>query len=356
MSIQDYGDMESPEIPADNPEAVLDNLFAELAGQSDLTVSVYRAEASKGFKGGPFLYSTHPDNFSLETLRDEFGSGNYSLHFKRNNKWIRRLVVSVEAKPKPSSGIPGQTAPSFNVSQPDAITKLAESMVTGFRELGQLIVQSNMQRAPERNPLDDLLKMREIFMPVAAPPPPPDNMDVFLKGVEFAKNITPRDSEVGGMEVLMESIKSLAPVFVAGVQQSQQAPQTHPQQQAVIDQRQLPIPETQQVNPDMNATFMARQAVNYLIRQAVADNDPANYAGMVIDQLGEDKTRELMDSSNWFEQLTEVSPAIATHRAWFEELRAIIGEILAGEADNEIAQQPDAIDTPAPDVGTVGDT
>jgi hypothetical protein len=95
---------------------------------------VYRATPEKGMKGGAFLFSCTPAEFSLEYLRDTYGGGTYRIHIRQGARLVGNRIVTIE-EPRKSSLPPG-SAPSHDMH------KMLETMQAGFQSLGQLIVQA----------------------------------------------------------------------------------------------------------------------------------------------------------------------------------------------------------------------
>jgi len=71
--------------------------------------------------------------------------------------------------------------------------------------------------------------------------------------------------------------------------------------------------------------------LNMLIANAHADNDPATYAQLMIDLVGDEAAIQFANAPDWFEQLCAEEPRAANFRKWFEELRIVVLELTKPE-------------------------
>lgn len=85
--------------------------------------------------------------------------------------------------------------------------------------------------------------------------------------------------------------------------------------------------------------------LNMLISNAAADNDPATYATMMLDIVGEVEAAKFANNPEWFRMLCNEEPRAANYEAWFSEMRGFILELTKPEItdiNDESEIKPDA--------------
>jgi len=320
------------------------NILAEL-GQtgSDAMVSVYRAEALKGFKGGAFLFSCLPDEFTLEKLRDEYGGGAYRIHVRANGGIVANRLVSVEEPKRPKTEIP--TSPPADVTTP--ITAMTQAMIAGFENLGKLIVAAQPQQQSRADMLKEMLMYKELF---AAPQSSQGNpLDLVRQGMELAKEFgAGGGKETGTADIVMGLLETFGKPIAEAVSAAQA--------QQKINQPPLAVPQGPHIAPALSGpaiiapipthpaimsdtptvdgdTMQAMKGyINFLIAQAQAGNDVFTYAGMILDQAPPEQVDQFIDRPDWLDFLAQFEPNVKAHELWFSQLRAAIKELLTEES------------------------
>lgn len=335
-----------PPMPEDSiPEdMVLLNTLAEL-GQtdSDAKVNVYRSSTAKGNKGGAFLFSCSPDEFTLEKLRDEYGGGDYRIHVRANGSIIANRLVSVEEPKK----LPVSVAPqiqSAEMMQP--ISELTRAMMVGFENMGKLIIQAQPKQESRADMLKELLLYKELFGSSKSEINP---LDFVKQGIELAKDLRPSDKEAGTMDVMMQLLDTFGKPIAEAVSNAQtlhrqalsNAPTSFqpPVQVSNAPALMAPIPDNQaQLTSDQDKQIMdaMKGYLNFLIAQAQAGNDVYTYAGMVLDQAPPEQIDSFIDRPDWLEYLANFEPAVKDHEAWFSQLRDAIKELLTMPPEDDI--------------------
>lgn len=93
-----------------------------------------------------------------------------------------------------------------------------------------------------------------------------------------------------------------------------------------------------------------QMGVSMLLRAAAKRADPEIYANWVLDMVDEDEARAFVTNEAQWQQMMQANPPIAEHRAWFDELRAILIEFLtdegAGDTSGQVKQPEGAPDAP----------
>lgn len=330
-------------------EIALANVLADLGGVSDAKVNIHRILPGKGQE---FVASYSPELFSVENLQAEFGGGEYQIYVRAEGQIRTRRVIRV-AEPKKT------VTPTVDNSA--QFQSLAEMIAESNRRNAELMTQT-LQAIAANQPkpkstlelLQEMKMMRELMGVGAATQADP--MDAMLKHFELFKTLAPRDHEPSGMEVMLEGLKSIAPVLAQGAARQNAAPALYPPvpkpgpfSQPVLTNPTEPAPITPepsqpiQGNEDMN---LAQQfIINMLVSNAAADNDPSPYANMLIDTMGAEQARQAAETPDWFEQLCKARPDAAPYKEWFDELRQTIIDLtnpeLSGTNDsNNLSDAP----------------
>ena len=323
------------------PDVALMNALAEIGDDnSEATVSVYRATPEKGLKGGAFLYSCTATEFSLETLRDAYGGGSYRVHIKKHGKIVtggNRLVIIEEPK---HSGIPF-TPPTIAASQNqnNESTRLIEIMQAGFNQLGQILSQNKVPAIDpaqmRRDMMSDMLAMKELFsQQQPAQSSGVGQIEMLLKGIELAKEITPRDGETGTMDVILEAMrtfgKPIAEAAMARLPVENTGEPTKLSQAPQLPQAQSAQPTT--VTED-DMTLMLRYYAGQLAAQAANDRDPYVYANLLVDNVPEAQVREILGRPDLKSYLISLNADLKNYPEWIDEFIKLVNELLTNDDD-----------------------
>jgi hypothetical protein len=76
-----------------------------------------------------------------------------------------------------------------------------------------------------------------------------------------------------------------------------------------------------------NVTMMQNFALNALLANAKAGNDPETYANLALDMLGTEFCVNFVSAPDWFTHLCAFIPDAVYYRSWFEEMREIIFDL-----------------------------
>jgi len=313
--------------PADDAETELNNVLADLGGSNDAKINVYKLDNGKRAFVGAFT----PSDFSLETIQINYGGGDYDIQVRVSGRFLKRKMVTI-AKPIVS--------PNQNVNQNQ--NELLQVIMKGFETMNQQIVNLT-QNKPEKTTLDTLTElklMKEIFGS--------DNsqgksgeLQLFLQGIEFAKQTLPKEGETSFTDLALEAVKSLAPAITNA--QANNRPPVSPVQHPPVNQPPViqspaplenvespePTPESQNMNPIM------KMYLNTLIAHAEKDHDPVVYADVVLDTIGDEAALQFVGRDDWFEVLAVIDERVRAHEQWFVQLRQAIFQLTEPEtADN----------------------
>ena len=332
-------------VPLDDSPAAWSDLLGEMEAAADAELYIYR-EPEKGQGGAEFCFSCTPDDFPkfsdlLAHIKGDpdCGPGRYSLRLKRGTQWAGRKTVSIAGRRlAPGAIAPIAPAPSstdtlvreMQNSQTQFMQSLvlalvgrpqAESKGGGMMEVvevAKLLTDGRKERTPVSE-LRELLSLRELFKPNEG---------------EGSGDGGDGDGWLGAL------VKSFAPAIATlATAPSQPAPPhaTAPRLAALPNN---PAPAVRPGAPPPQAAAPtaagggAPQAgnplgpfISIMMRGALNDSDPASYAEVAIDLLGEHAPM-LIARPDLLELLCQIEPRAAGHREWFGELIEAARELL----------------------------
>lgn len=340
----------------DEGENALLNIIAELGGAIDAKVNVYRAE--KGSRQMAYVGSYDACDFSLDAIKQEYGGGTYRIHARKDGQLVTNRLITV-AEPKNPAPVIAHAAPALDQSQ------LLQTMQQGFAALGASLLEGISRLIPPPQPLapvkttqemlQEMMLMKQLLAPSENAAPAVNQFDVFKQGMEFAANITPREGDVGTNELMLETIKTLGPVFGQALQKGPAmsepqapipmlaAPQVNPIAYPNPQPHAQPDPLPQPGEPDVS--IQEKMFFNLLISAAKSDADPSTYAALALDMVGDENAIKLVNLPDWFERLIERDGRAIAYRPWFEEMRTNIF-LLTGDTPPDI---PESNPTNSPD-------
>jgi len=358
ISQQDSAEQNSDDFFHEKTEYdMVNEVLAELGGASDAKVNVYLLESGKS---PAFVGSYAPDTFSIDAIQSNYGAGEYQISIRsggriRGGRKIRiaKPIINVEQ----NGNINGLEFISKQIADSQAqtqelikalISKESQPVKTTAELLNEMLLMKQVMGGAEKSGLD---------------------MKDFLTMLEVAKGLVPAQGEASTMDVLLEGVKGLAPMLAMGAQQQQmqQMPNMPRQVLPSVTAATNPIPAPAPAPAPANETVIEHSTenqdtidmqmqerffFNLLVSNAHNDNDPAPYAQMLLDVVGNDTAEQLLNQENWFKVLTEKDSRVQLYEAWFTELRAEILEIiendkkvLTGEIDGDINSTNNTSDT-----------
>jgi len=316
------------------------------------TITLYRAQG-KGNKRNVFLFSrgvtevTMPE--VLESLRDDYGGGLFRIEGRdAEGAWIKGKIkyLEVEAPKRPLNPLRDEPSSAVETGG-DMVTALAavlERSNEQNREFMRLMIDTlkTSQPAPvdpaaaSRSILEGLVQMKEL---VGTPAPASSGMDIeaFLRIAEFTRELGGGAGEANGWDALKSTISGLAPMLAQGMAAAGAmptlpagaaggAPGGEPRRLS-HDVKPDPEPGTSAALVDPAAAvdpreLQARFEVVFplCISAAQRDLDPAMYACLVLDQLGDDVAVNMICQPGQLEAMLAQAPALQPLRPWFDEL------------------------------------
>lgn len=343
-----------PETPDD---IAIENLMSEFASVTLAEVKTYRVLPNNKLE---YICAQHPNEFRFDDLRDEYGGGKFRVFIYGIEDGKKVLKASPQfdvAKPreKPMQQFQQQNNGNSDMAQimASAMQGLGQMMMQGFEGMGKLIAESRPAATAPVDPmvmqqqfLQQMVTMKQLF---DKPAPVEDknilekSLDMLQRGIEMGKGMSEVRGEASSTDVLLETVKSLGPVFMQGMAMNaashqQHAPQTQHQPQA--QQLAPPIPPaapgqnnqqtTHQESEDMG--FIQKQrlqmGLNFLVDAAMRDLSPITYAELTLDMLGDDEVDTILNTENVLDHLAQIDPRINNHKLWFESLLKELKELL----------------------------
>lgn len=345
-----------------------DSLMDLLAGFTDaveVVVKVYRVVRNKPLA---YVYECSPETFSMDSLRDDYGGGEFRVYIHRGGELIKNVRVMVEPPRKIGNAMPSELESALAAlrDRQDKSDKVLEAIAARLAApppaapgLGSMLAQMDLPGVI--GAFGSLLKL------MTPPPPPPmpapapaadpmAGIEMFMKAFELAREL---QGDGGGekslMGVVSDLIKSplLAQAVQAGAQQMQPqlpGPQHRPPQQPMMRGPMVPggrvvqtpmgpvhqpapahapaaevshakLPEGQEMaTVDTSAATIMGQ-MEFLCAQAADGADPELYAGLILDQLDDDTLIRILNMPpDPLTALIDMYPAAEPHREWFAQI------------------------------------
>jgi len=363
-------------------ELAIEGLISEFTGGDNISVNVYRQ--GEGANNIAFLFKTTPQEMTggdiMERVRDKFGSGDYRVHFRDQEKIVANRGFSVEAPKEPDAPAPGNSNMEMLAimqSSNDRMMAMFQTTMGAFAE----VFKGNQQPQQTFDPIAAQASLMQQLVALKGLAEPKDQtksaVDMFVQGITLAKDLSPKDGETNSSDILVKALEmfggpmaEMAKANLGGtvpeISDGQKPGFSTPQNLA-------PPQPTGDAQADADAKkeyemglqkMVLQQQLNFLLRQAAADKDPELYAELLLDQAGEEKVLAFVGQENALDQLIALNGEVANYRGWFENLRAAILELTGPEpaGENEsisgeiiVAGEPDAIPE-STDNGTISES
>jgi len=320
-------------------------LFSGLEEAENEKVLLYRIKPGSIKQG--LLCKLEPGT-PLEDIPARFGGGDYIIKRLHGGRILRSTKIFVEGEPKGQPGsLEKNSDPSGSLDVKDLFQAMQENNKQLLLGMAQIFGTGQQQQTSKQSLIEELTMMKQFF---SGGEQKIDPLAGVLKGIELAKSLVPATNpgEANGTDVLLEAIKSFAPVAAkamenAALQQRQPQPQQQQQQQQITDTT------ATATTPDESENEMIfKYYVGLLAGYAAAEKDAVLYADVIADNLEDSQIMELLDKPDLIEYLKTFNPEVETHRVWFEALIAelrVIMDLTEKPEDTSVA----AIDTEKPD-------
>ncbi|MDH5654195.1 MAG: hypothetical protein OEZ39_20250 [Gammaproteobacteria bacterium] len=272
----------------------------------------------------------------FERIRNEWGPGQYEIRIYKNNRIWKRPTFTIAA--------PLGLKPAIAAPVPNDMSGLAQMLAEQNRrqmtELRELLVQ----RQPDTNHMESmstmmalLVQMKDFVAPSAAPAATdPIKM---LKDALQIKEMILGDEGSGNstMDSMLKLANNMLPTL-AGLGGGASRKQLTTPQPMPVKVRQLKprksAPQPQPIPPEVKEMKLGLIA---LCQGAKRNADPEPYAFMILDQFDPEQIHHFIASDNALQNLAKIHKDVLNYPGWFEDLREIILNELAGDEPVESA-------------------
>lgn len=310
------------------------NILADLDNADTAELKVYRA-GGKGYHGKQsYLFTCHPDEFSLDKLRDEYGGGEFRVHVRANGQLKMNRAVSVEP-PKKQAENP-LALMGYNNQMEDRFTALIEAMQQQNQQNMALILQviKGQDNAPKIDPhqqMNDMLALMVNMKSFLGGGDNTNQVELLLKGIELAKDIHPSDKETSTIDLLLEGLKTFGkPIADMALKGASEVPRVIPAgitQSKREGQRMIPSP----------IQMMIKSKVKEIVSVAAKNKDVEPYGEIILDQMDENPIlHSFLSKETWFKEICGYVPEAAKYEDWFKRLHKYIFSDLTGEDEGDI--------------------
>lgn len=317
---------------------------------------------------------------SLDRIRDEYGAGKYKIRgLNERNRYIGGKNVSLvggSKKPEPVQVVKSD-APSFtdmialmnqsSQRQMDMMMMMQKSqtdMLAAILGNGRANAPAYDPNAAQANMIAMMGVMKDLFKPSET-----GAVDMLMRGLELGREIGGVGGE-GGMDWMslaakgLDTIKPALEAQAAATQNPRPLPRPRPQNQPQPARiaAPAPAPAPQPPSPaekaptapikdeDMNLLLInwIRNQVRILAYQAKRKSDPELYATVFLDnlppELTEDQLLAQFSQPDALDKLSIMCPEIIEHKAWFEDFKKSVIEMLSEEPEDEEIEEVEEID------------
>lgn len=353
----------------DNIDDELNRICSEIdddSGDVQFRIKVYRIIRDKGERA--WLFDALPSELPiLPRLRDEYDGGEFETIIYRKNRIFKRRKMVVETPKK---------QPMISPRNSD-IESVLKYVTTGMSQLAEAVKELKTQ--PVQPPVDQMTQMKQMIeimvmmKSLQSEPQKPafDTMEVFSKGVEFAKELAVNsDGEVSTGQMVLSAIQNLGKPLLEMASRSQAMPVQKPVQRqpqlapskTMPLQNQAPLqnpasrqPIQTEDNNDMSIITNMIQSrlakdLPYLCKKAWEGKSAELQAALIVEEI-DPSYHQLVGNflleETWFERLANAEPNITKYREWFEDLRMFILEELGMiEPENDLSTEEMGESTP----------
>lgn len=320
------------------------------ADENDVTLKIkfHRVHAQKGKRA--WLFDILPSELPvMDRLRDNYGDGTYEASVFKNGTLYRKFQFDIERPKFPVN----EQRQNGNSEISTVLAAIAQQNERQFQQLKELMMTK--QVAPVTASFDPFAMMTSMMAAMAqmknlvATPQQggmADQMTLFLKGVEVAKELGGGGGEKGLMDILSDLIKS--PIVENAIASYASPVPTTPALPRPANPNQPQVTaqptEGQKVNPQ---NIVVKQYINMLVDKAARQSDTDLYADFILDNVPENIIREHLAKETIIEDLSLIDPRVAQHAEWFKSLRDSIMVALTDD-ENDASIKEDATVHPKP--------
>ncbi len=296
---------------------ILSGLGDDSAG---VLVTVYRID-DKNQK--EYLYECSPDDFSLDSIRDDWGSGKYRIYARNNSgHFVLNRVVRIAA--------PRQANPleQPRVDLMSVITTLGEQQAKAAEAMRAMMLEVITKTQPAAQAFDPAAMMSSVVATMGAVQKmmggneKADPVEMLLKGLDLADRFGSSDRDTGMFDVMKEIVKQTAGPLAKAAEASIDSQATRPRPPNRVE-----APATEAVKPALDHADAAMQQLGknlgLVLDQAKRNSSTDLWAEIIIDQIPDgqlDSFVGLISLPDVIDRMVRVNPEVELYRPWFKEL------------------------------------
>lgn len=334
----------------------LDSLYAELGvgEQGDAMVHVTMLNVD-GTGKEAIIWRGKPEDYDLEYLAKQFGSGEYR---------VKVYVANVDGR----KVIRGNKVFTWKLTPDDERRRLnPEPVAPAFNplDLARMITDGIRAAMPapstQPDPMEQMVKMAQLMQMMRPPEPqyqqaqPANQLGMMRDMAELIQTLKGDSDEpaargANSNDLLMTVISKFAPLLTGVLAQQAGNPMaipsaTHaPQLQSQPVSPYPPIPQPEPILPDLTApqaqsnegnevSLKLRMGLAWMIGQCDGGGAPETYAEVVLDSVPVEAVTQLLSSPDPLGYLAQFEPRVNTepYKTWFTNLIGAIKEFTKPE-------------------------
>lgn len=339
-------DVTDPETP-DTEEMDAIGKLHELSGGN--VAAMYEVRRVLPSADAGYCGTLSHEEMTMERIVEEWGAGSYTVRVRLpGGRYAGSSRVQIAPLPKHKQPPPvaSQPQPSSGTSELATVltamqknTDAQISMLSGL--VNSLIARPLPTPPPPPDTLAILATVKELFKPEKKE----DGMDMFLKGLEFGKELGGGGGETDFGSLLVKGIEGLKDLS-ASQPAPAPAPHTSRARPALAAPGTVPAKETpaqaapvvqEGAPPMLQLLQWLRQQTVMLCHQASKGKDPGLYAELFLDNLPPGLTPEIMlerlQAPDAIQQLGRLNSNVLKFPEWFEEFRQECIDALTDDGD-----------------------
>lgn len=309
-------------------------MLADLSDSDNASVNVYRQRA--GTRKLAYLFWVAPGDYTygqlMERIKSEYGSGEYMIHVRSDDKILKRATVFIEEtkatdkKPADDSG---------------GLKEILAMIADGQNKMLEALAQSRQQPAVDpltmqTQMMNQMIQMKE-FLGVGQAPAPAQSVDPMkmLSGfLEFQKNLDTVRDGANTNDVLVRLIDNVMP-HLAELGKNEKASQTQTTALPAQTEAATPAPNLIQSSP-------LGQHINFLCSMADQKKDVAWCVDMILDHTPPahlDRLYNFVSDPGCIESVKAQDARVGSNVEWFESLRTRLVHELSEDTEPGSGEQ-----------------
>ena len=325
---------------AEELNPALAKLYSEMGIEEGGQAKVYVHKLLDGGKESR-VWEGSPDEYNLNVIAKQFGSGDYTVRIYipneagrpvvRGNKTFSYTLPPGEDEKIAAIRNPKTSLPAAQNNQSGEFIAAIDRMMLGFTQAMTQIIERMTPK--EKDPLTTLQGIKELAQ-VLVPPAQPHQGNSIVETLALVKSFqevakgfqpeTPPDGEggVGGVAArLMEKFLGKAidtgqlnlPGVTPGAQATNDVPAATPQTTSTD--------EPQLTDEEQENMMLVRIMLGRTLRAAQSNMDFSTFAEGAYDDIPEELIGGLLAQPNWFEWIVQNEPRLKQYQGWLTQVR-----------------------------------